>query len=556
MTLLKDNNYKEINVALLSLEADIKNKITSFDTSVIDKQLVEINNRIDKINAGSNNSSAQINDIRYEIEDINSKLKGNSAKIENIEQKLADIFSAENKVTDFNTTTNSGIYYWVDDASNRPTDYGVLLVNKYDSGSNSLWVNQIAYGTNNKIYFRQNINSGNWTEWKAVAFTTDIENTTTKTLSLNTVSTGTTKYIKLGTFHWYDSFSSRCRLYGNAFEDVVNINILNGNTNAASVCGYYSTNSQNTQAIIVKRGDNWSSDIEIYLQVRQITTLGIDVTIDERLQDRINISESTTAPSGTLEEIVFNNLNGMFTNNIDAKNLTLRNGTIEDLNTFGNEPLSIGTPSGINLGIDRNSIQARNNGAADVLYLNYYGGGVKIGSDGVGTKLTLQGSTVSSNSYTDTNPKLEFKNVDGSQSISLTFTDFDAVQEPASLTLNGNQGNEYFIAPNIKATGNFYGNLSGKADTADSLFYTHGNEINFKGGAQTQCWFNYRNADTEGPSPVDTMEYIFCNYSSDTSKSVLKAGSFDGNTAKASSKMVIPIGAPSQLEDGCIWIER
>ena len=27
-------------------------------------------------------------------------------------------------------------------------------------------------------------------------------------------------------------------------------------------------------------------------------------------------------------------------------------------------------------------------------------------------------------------------------------------------------------------------------------------------------------------------------------------------TAKASSKMVIPIGAPSQLEDGCIWIER
>ena len=28
------------------------------------------------------------------------------------------------------------------------------------------------------------------------------------------------------------------------------------------------------------------------------------------------------------------------------------------------------------------------------------------------------------------------------------------------------------------------------------------------------------------------------------------------NTAKASSKMIIPIGAPSSLEDGCIWIER
>ena len=172
MTLLKDNNYKEINVALLSLEADIKNKITNLDTSVIDRQLAEINSRIDKINAGGNNSSASINDIRTEIEDINSKLNGNSAKIENIEQKLSDIFSAENKVTDFNTTTDSGIYYWVIDAANRPTDYGVLLVNKYyggDSHSN-LWVNQIAYGTNNKIYFRQNINSTGWTEWKAVAF--------------------------------------------------------------------------------------------------------------------------------------------------------------------------------------------------------------------------------------------------------------------------------------------------------------------------------------------------------------------------------------------------
>ena len=180
MTLLKDNNYKEINVALLSLEADIKNKITNFDTSEIDKQLAEINSRIDKINTSGGNTSSE------EIEDINSKLNSNSNKIRNleqnigdidtqingIEQKLSDIFSAENKVTDFNATTNSGIYYWITDAANRPTDYGVLLVNKYDGGDShsNLWVNQIAYGTNNKIYFRQNINSAGWTEWKAVAF--------------------------------------------------------------------------------------------------------------------------------------------------------------------------------------------------------------------------------------------------------------------------------------------------------------------------------------------------------------------------------------------------
>ena len=173
MTLLKDNNYKEINVALLSLEADIKKLSNNggFDTSVIDRQLAEINSRIDKINASNNNSSAEINDIRTEIENINSKLIGNSVRIENIEQKLSDIFSAENKVTDFNATTDSGIYYWKADSMFRPgIGYGVLLVNKYDDGSESNWVNQIAYGINNKIYFRQNINSSNWTEWKAIAF--------------------------------------------------------------------------------------------------------------------------------------------------------------------------------------------------------------------------------------------------------------------------------------------------------------------------------------------------------------------------------------------------
>ena len=149
---------------------------------------------------------------------------------------------------------------------------------------------------------------------------TELEKTTTKSASLSTVTTGTTKYIKLGTFHWYDSFSFSCRLAGNCFEDGVNINILNGNTNSASVCGYYSTNSRYTKAVIVKRGDSWNSDIEIYLQVYELTNISIDVTIYKDYQDRINISESTTAPSGTLEVIVFNNLNGMFSGSIEANN--------------------------------------------------------------------------------------------------------------------------------------------------------------------------------------------------------------------------------------------
>ena len=202
MTLLKDNNYKDINVALLSLEADIKNKITGFDTSEIDKQLAEINSRIDKINAGGGNSSSD------EIEDINSKLNSNSIKIRNIEQniedigtqingieqKLSDIFSAENRVTDFNTTTNSGIYYWATDAANRPTDYGVLLVNKYYNGGDittGLWVNQVAYGTNNKIYFRQNINITGWTEWQQLVTDSNLSPYYHKCIYARTNRTGT-----------------------------------------------------------------------------------------------------------------------------------------------------------------------------------------------------------------------------------------------------------------------------------------------------------------------------------------------------------------------------
>ena len=575
MTLLKDNNYKDINVALLSLEADIKNKITgSFDTSEIDKQLAEINSRIDKINAGGSGNSSE------EIEDINSKLNSNSIKIKNIEQnvedigtqingieqRLSDIFSAENKVTDFNTTTTSGIYYWVIDAANKPgTDYGVLLVNKYDSGSgaSNLWINQVAYGTNNKIYFRQNINSGSWTEWKAVAFEgegkanfldeyvgaggtrltsgnivpkdaseyggmrkdvvtssmtdgnrpgqdghlltmfwdntgrydsqlfvsnekqpkvkvrtkqnredygpwtdiitsndigsqtvasagsadtildyvkgtpikvrwggpginsaewypafnadgsaiepinranihagtadtdangnnivntyatkTELEKTTTKGASLSAVTTNTTKYIKLGTFHWYDSFSFKCRIAGNSLEDNVNINILGGISTGSSVCGYYSTNSRLTRSIIVKRGEAWNSDLEIYLKIVQLTDAEVYVTIDKVIQDRINISESTTAPSGTLEEIAFNNLNGMFSGNIEANNLTLPATTSANLGAYGKDSLSIGFPSGtgdgLSLGFDRNSMQARANGSASVMYLNYYGGMVHV----------------------------------------------------------------------------------------------------------------------------------------------------------------------------------
>ena len=94
---------------------------------------------------------------------------------------------------------------------------------------------------------------------------------------------------------------------------------------------------------------------------------------------------------------------------------------------------------------------------------------VNVTGDTMTDALIIKKTTVNTNTYDDANPKIIFQNSNASQNASLTFTDYDSIQSPASLTLNGNQGGEYFIAPNIKATGSFYGALSGNASTASEF---------------------------------------------------------------------------------------
>ena len=65
----------------------------------------------------------------------------------------------------------------------------------------------------------------------------------------------------------------------------------------------------------------------------------------------------------------------------------------------------------------------------------------------------------------ESNPSLIFETTDG-QTAGFVYTQYDSVQAPDSVTLASSQSGTYFIAPNIKATGNFYGNLSGNATSA------------------------------------------------------------------------------------------
>lgn len=71
------------------------------------------------------------------------------------------------------------------------------------------------------------------------------------------------------------------------------------------------------------------------------------------------------------------------------------------------------------------------------------------------------------------------------------------------------------------------------ADYAGLLSYQHTNEINFKGGEQQTCYFNYRNADTDASGASTNIDYRFCNYAGITSKTTITAGTFDGNATSA-----------------------
>lgn len=64
--------------------------------------------------------------------------------------------------------------------------------------------------------------------------------------------------------------------------------------------------------------------------------------------------------------------------------------------------------------------------------------------------LTLAGNTSATVTIGSDNPKIVFKNANGTQQAALVFTDYDSYAAPASVSLVGNQGNEVFIAPRFR----------------------------------------------------------------------------------------------------------
>lgn len=450
MTLLKDSNYKNINIALLSLENDIKNK--TFDTSAINRQLEEINERIDEINAGSNSNSsnsgssgdadnsAEINDLRAEVENINSEIDAINSDIDDIEQKLSKIFSAENYVEDFNTAIAPGVYYWTTNTANRPNNYGVLLVNR--SKDTSDWINQIAYSTSDKIYFRQKINDLKWTGWRTIAYE-DVTRTNAdagylcKYYYIDGYTYQAWNVILLGKIP--DPASTAAPATPSTSWDIdVDFYFVRSQGHKASWCnvkaGYGYSNAWRKYGFIETFGVDASSSYnnpfylvtvkynnEWYIGVKHC--INIDGNYDARVHN-VNIAGGrnpstvgNTPLANMFKAISYLKTDGTVLNSeinssiVEMPNtyaptiqttssLVLRNTTDLSLSSFGQEPLSIGTVSSENMGIDSNEIQARYNGKVSPLYINGSGGKVVINdtnnSNGglqVGGNTTLQSSS-------------------------------------------------------------------------------------------------------------------------------------------------------------------
>lgn len=85
-------------------------------------------------------------------------------------------------ITDFDAATVEGIYTYSGITTNGYRGsvkcYGTLVVHntRYngESGAQQTWLKQIAYDTNYNVYYRDRVNTGDWTAWKTVALTSDI----------------------------------------------------------------------------------------------------------------------------------------------------------------------------------------------------------------------------------------------------------------------------------------------------------------------------------------------------------------------------------------------
>lgn len=82
---------------------------------------------------------------------------------------------------DLNHLTKNGIYYYDESSTNIPTTWGNLLQlsNRPNpvAGTYGHWITQLVFGTNGKMYYRNDINNTDWSNWKELLTPEAMEDT-------------------------------------------------------------------------------------------------------------------------------------------------------------------------------------------------------------------------------------------------------------------------------------------------------------------------------------------------------------------------------------------
>ena len=103
----------------------------------------------------------------------------NANKVDNVSNGnlTSRYWNPTSLLDDLNNYRHNSFAAWHSDSANKPYEYGTLFqFSNQDNpiaGTNGHWVNQIAYGTNERMYVRQRINNGSWTTWRTLAYISD-----------------------------------------------------------------------------------------------------------------------------------------------------------------------------------------------------------------------------------------------------------------------------------------------------------------------------------------------------------------------------------------------
>lgn len=97
---------------------------------------------------------------------------------------------------DLNHLTKNGIYYYSESSTNVPTTWGNLLQlsNRPNpvAGTYEHWITQLVFGTNGKMYYRNDINNTDWSNWKELLTPEAMEDTLAYWYENNETASSTT----------------------------------------------------------------------------------------------------------------------------------------------------------------------------------------------------------------------------------------------------------------------------------------------------------------------------------------------------------------------------